>query len=255
MPAKWTHKFEVKPKSWVFVPSPESLRIGSEIKSLAESVWQPPDFYYHHQSQGHIGALNRHLHHDFFIHLDIKNFFGSINRSRITRAFRRHVGYTRAREVAMLSTVINPESENKNYMLPFGFIQSPILASICLDKSKLGKILRNIERSNSACVSVYVDDIILSMQSLEIAKEILAATKAAAQSSRFEFNTDKEQGPSTTVTAFNIQLSHGKIRITDSRMAMFIETCQTTDNPSVIAGINSYIRSVDPSQVIEYTIT
>jgi hypothetical protein len=43
------------------------------------------------------------------------------------------------------------------FVLPYGFVQSPILASLALDKSKLGKLLRKLNGRTDITVSVYVD--------------------------------------------------------------------------------------------------
>ena len=70
-------------------------------------------------------------------------------------------GYAIARAWANASTVRPPDDE-KRYMLPYGFVQSPILASLALGESRLGKRLCTIAELPQTAVSVYVDDIIVS---------------------------------------------------------------------------------------------
>ena len=46
MNAKWSTRFELKPGKWVFVPTPEMIQVGKEIKSAIEKVWRPPAYFY-----------------------------------------------------------------------------------------------------------------------------------------------------------------------------------------------------------------
>lgn len=169
MPAypRWTTKFEIKSGSWVFVPSSDSITSGNEIKSAIEAYWTPPENYYHLRNGGHVAAMKAHCSNTCFIHLDIKNFFGAINKRRVTRCLKRYFGYHEARRIARESTVKHP-TDPKRYILPFGFVQSPIIASICLFKSSLGKHLNKLPFTKDVVVSVYMDDIIISVGSREI---------------------------------------------------------------------------------------
>jgi hypothetical protein len=78
---KWLHKFELKPGRWVFVPTPETVAAGKKIKEDISKLWHPPSFYYHMQKGGHVSALRAHINNENFMHFDIKNFFGKINRT------------------------------------------------------------------------------------------------------------------------------------------------------------------------------
>ena len=117
---RWISKFQIKEYSWVFVPSEETLNIGLTVKESIEDVWTPPDFFYHLHRGGHLAALNSHINKKYFLHLDIKDFFGNINRSRITRCLKGYFGYDKAREIAIESTVRLPESETIKYILLTG---------------------------------------------------------------------------------------------------------------------------------------
>jgi len=162
MTSRWTHKFELKPNSWVFVPSEFSVQEGQNIKEQIENKWQPSAAYYHLKAGGHVAALKSHIKNTYFLRLDIENFFGSINRSRITRTLKPYFGYETAREIAINSTVVIPDSSPKKYMLPFGFIQSPILASICLEKSSLGKFCNTLLGKSGVTVTIYMENEFLS---------------------------------------------------------------------------------------------
>ena len=134
----WIHKFELKPDCWVFVPSEESLQHGREIKKEIESTWVAPHYYSHLRPGGHVAALRSHIGNKLFIRADVNQFFNSINRTRVTRVlhsiFR---DFNKARTAACTSVVTNPNSAKTGFILPFGFVQSPIIASLCLSKSSV----------------------------------------------------------------------------------------------------------------------
>jgi len=245
---KWASKFQYK-HSWVFVPTEETARYGKSVKLSIEKCWFAPDFYYHLRDGGHVKALKSHIGHRFFIHLDIKDFFGSINRSRVTRCLKDFFEYTIAREIAVASTVRLPESSIRKYILPFGFVQSPIIASICLHKSRLSKCLYNLNKLDGVIVSVYMDDIIISGNDFTSLQKVLDEVKVAAERSGFPLNPEKEEGPSEKITAFNIELSHGLLKITDSRFNDFYDTYKVSDNINQRQGIIGYVSSVNQEQV------
>lgn len=245
---KWASRFEIKPGAWVFVPTEETIKAGQEIKQNLEARWKPPSNYYHLLSGGHVEALRAHAGNSWFVHLDIQDFFGSINRSRITRCLKSLFGYKRAREIANSSTVIHPS--RGGFILPFGFVQSPLIASICLYKSALGSRLRGLQKEGLT-VSVYVDDLILSTNDLHVANEGLAAVKHAAERSGFRLNPDKEEGPAEKIAAFNIDLSTKHLAIKQERLIAFIEAFQSAESPHQQLGIIGYVASVSPVQADE----
>ena len=244
----WASRFELKPGKWVFVPSKESVIFGRKVKRLVESRWSPPDYYYHLKSGGHVKALHSHTCGRYFVHLDLKHFFGSINRSRITRTLKSRVSYDNARLIANHSAVKDPDSNGQSYILPYGFIQSPALASICLYCSKLGKVLHELSRRKGIVVSVYVDDIIISTRSLGDAQSALDRVKAAAERSRFPLNAEKEEGPSDKITAFNIELSHSALLIEPERLNQFIDAYRNAADAYQQEGILGYIQTVNAQQ-------
>lgn len=185
---KWTSKFIIKEYSWVFVPTDETVQNGIAIKKTIKEKWQPPEYFYHLAKGGHVKALHQHLNNKYFIHLDIKDFFGSINRSRITRCIKEIAPYERAREIAIESTVRHPEFPTQKFILPFGFVQSPIIASICLSKSALGRHLHHLSKKKEFDVSVYMDDIILSSNSPADLSEQLKLLETAAIRSGLPLN-------------------------------------------------------------------
>lgn len=248
---QWASRFELKPDAWVFVPTKASMQIGREIKRNIEVRWDAPPNYYHLSAGGHVEALRIHTDNKWFIHLDIKNFFGSINRSRITRCLKNLFGYSRAREITNLSTVIHPN--RGSFILPFGFVQSPIIASICLHKSALGNCLNSLQKSGLT-VSVYVDDLIISSDTLKAATEALTVIKHSAERSKFELNPQKEEGPAPQITAFNIDLSANRLAVEPNRIKAFSEAFLASTSTHQQRGIIGYVESVNPNQATKIPI-
>ncbi|MCW5211635.1 hypothetical protein VU04_01860 [Desulfobulbus sp. TB] len=245
---RWISKFEIKPGSWVFVPSKDSISSGKKIKSTMEDNWIPPINYYHLRKGGHVAALKIHSVNSIFIHLDIKNFFGSINKSRVTRCLKDFFDYSEARRIAIESTVKHPQAHPTKFILPFGFVQSPIIASLCLYQSTLGQYLNKLPFKKNVLVSVYMDDIVISLNNKEMALDILNETKKKAATSRFQLNASKEQGPTERITVFNINLSYNHIEIKSSRLSKLLSDYAASDNPNQKKGYINYINSVNPKQ-------
>ena len=249
MPAKYSSKFQLKPEVWVFVPTLPSLKLGEEIKTLLEKRWKAPSYYFHLRKGGHVAALRSHFSHKYFLHLDIQNFFGSINKSRVTRNLKKFFPYLTARDFANHSTVVHPET--KKTVLPFGFVQSPIIASLCLEQSALGSHLDKLHKTAEISVSVYVDDIVISADNEAAITAIKEQTIYAAEQSLFSLNEKKSEGPSLQITAFNIQLSNAMMNITPEKMREFKKTYGDSSSEDQRRGILGYISSVNYDQLSE----
>jgi hypothetical protein len=102
--------------------------------------------------------------------------------------------------------------EPRRFGLPYGFAQSPLLASLALDKSELGRSLNRLHRQG-VTVTVYVDDIIISHNEDDRVNEGLLDIRATAAQSNFEVNESKSVGPLEVLNAFNIQLQLGELQI------------------------------------------
>lgn len=249
MTQKWTHRYQLKPGRWVFAPTDEAKKVGDGIKRSVASRWKPPTFYYHLRNGGHVSAVLSHASSRVFFRADLDDFFGRVNRSRVTRCLKSWFAYAEAREMASESVVKRPD--DGAFVLPYGFVQSPILASLALDKSKLGSCLRSLHGSGKVKVSIYVDDIILSGEDEPLLQQAVAQLEQAANASQFPLSTGKTEGPAAGVTAFNIELSHEMLRITDERLTLLRDAYQATESEHRKAGIVSYIESVNPGQVAQ----
>jgi hypothetical protein len=148
--------------------------------------------------------------------------------------------------MANVSTVIHPV--RGKLILPFGFVQSPVIASLCLFKSALGQCLRKLPKKFGITVSVYVDDIILSSNDEQVLQKTMIEVNSRAERSGFPLNAKKCDGPGSQITAFNIELSHLSMSIEPARWAQFVTAFNESKNSSERGGIHSYINSVNPSQ-------
>lgn len=245
---RWTTKFKVKEHSWVFVPTANNANYGRFVKNSIAEKWKPPQNYYHLRDGGHIRALKSHLQDQYFIHVDIDNFFGNINRSKVTRALKSFFSYDLARRISIDSTVRLPETSEIKYILPFGFIQSPVIASLCLYKSRLGTYLENLAHKG-IMVSVYMDDIIISGNDKNNLTSIMNDISIIAQKSKLPFNKNTEEMPNLRITAFNIHLSNNYLEITNDRMREFSEAFILAENDFQRDGIINYIDAVNSNQI------
>ncbi|WP_131670273.1 reverse transcriptase domain-containing protein [Pseudomonas parakoreensis] len=247
---KWLSRFRLKSSTWVYVPTLETLKEGAFFKKLIELKWFPPSNYYHLKNGGHVEAVKCHLGGKYFVCVDIKKFFNSINRSRITRELKPYFGYEKSRAIAMESTVSIPLVAGQIFALPFGFVQSTIIASLCLRKSSLGKTIDSLNKSEGVRVSVYVDDIIVSTQCLEKAEAALLMIQKSAERSGFLLNQEKSQGPCDSITVFNIELRQGFMSIVDWRFNELLFNYKEALSEKQKTGIWGYVNSVSPVQAL-----
>jgi hypothetical protein len=92
--------------------------------------------------------------------LDISGFFDCITRSKIYRALRSiGIDHREAWDIARGSTVEKTPRKG-DFSLPYGFIQSPALASLALDRSALGCRMKVLARSNQTRLSCYAAELL-----------------------------------------------------------------------------------------------
>jgi hypothetical protein len=160
MPTFYDHKFPspTKPERWIYVQTDDERAAATHLLAVLRKYWAPPKYFYHLRKGGHLSALQQHAHDNFFAVLDIEGFFGSVTKNKIARALK-NIGFAwqDAVTVAHRSCV----QEGVKRILPFGYVQSPMLASIVLNKSALGSALEAVKKQGLN-VSVFMDDIILS---------------------------------------------------------------------------------------------
>jgi len=176
----------------------------------------------------------------------LQDFFGTVNRSRVTRCLKPLFGYATARDFAHESTVRHPA--DGRVILPYGFVQSPIIASLCLAESAVGVFLQTLHADVTFTVSVYMDDITISSDTADETKWALERLCASIDRSRFKVSADKVQGPAQLVTAFNIELSIGALRVESVRLKQFSVAMASSSSHLQREGIRGYVSSVDPGQ-------
>lgn len=93
-----------------------------------------------------------------------------------------------AEDFAVTSTVW--DARTRRFVLPYGFAQSPLLASIDLDMSLLGRLLIQLQREGLT-LSVYVDDIIVSSDHKDPVQTALSAIIEAARESNYVLNESR----------------------------------------------------------------
>ena len=243
----YIHKFVLPNGHQVFVPSASGRQAGAVVHVDVRRRWRPPYYFYHLRSGGHVAALKAHLHNRCFATLDISGFFNSVTRSKIHRALCSiKIDHRKAWDIAQESTV-EKTLRKSDFSLPYGFVQSPVLASLALDRSALGQGMKVLARSNHMRLTCYVDDLVLSGVEEEAVETGRLALIEAARLSGFVINATKSQLPGPEITAFNIVLSNGELAITSNRMREF-ESDLMRSTPSAAAGIIAYVRSVNGSQ-------
>lgn len=240
------HHFTLKPGTRVYIPTPEGRERGDEIKSAIEDRWSPPGNYFHLLPGGHVAAVRRHQHAPWVASLDLRRFFDHVTRSKVHRALKA-IGFPHleAWEMACDSSV-DKRPPHRKFSVPFGFVQSPAVASMVLAQSNLGKALSK-SNDHDVAVSVYVDDITISGPDQQAVSNAITALGNAATASGFEFNAEKQQAPGPTAMSFNIEFGSGTMHIVPDRMAEF-ELAVRQANSYQQAGILGYVNSVNTQQ-------
>lgn len=201
----------------VFVPTTIGRRIGREIKGEVENAYQFHSMFFHLRAGGHVAAMHYHRPNTFFARIDISRFFYSISRRRVQSALDR-VGVGNVGFYAKWSTVRNPYGEPK-YALPYGFVQSPILASLVIATSAIGGHL--LALPNNVSATVYMDDIILSSTEEAALKRAYDDTLRVLEQDGFEVSAKKLRPPAPEVDIFNCDLSTGRTAVRDDRIDAF----------------------------------
>lgn len=232
---------------WAYIQVDELAdSAANQVRRIKDS-WTPPTYFYHLRNGGHVAALKLHQKNNWYGMIDLSGFFNSISRHRVARCLK-NIGYSyrEADEFAVASTV-RLSHRVKQFVLPYGFVQSPILASLALDLSALGQSLAALHRE-AVTLSVYVDDIIVSECSAIEVNESISKLRLAALRANFKINENKSCGPTQALTAFNIDIDPEGMKIAGQR---YEEMCQKILHHGVgdvSNGIRSYVRSVSQPQ-------
>lgn len=208
----------------IFAPSERGVLWGEKVKRKVEELYSFEEFVYHFKDGSHVKALHKHRNNLYFCRVDIERFFYTIRRNRVKRVLK-GVGVRKAEEFAKWSTVKDPFS-GVGYVLPYGFIQSPILATLVLMESAVGRCLHRLN-ARGVSVSVYMDDICLSSNDAVDLSRSFEGLKAAAGEAGFALNDEKTREPASSIDIFNCSLKNGSTEVLPERISEFYSVDRT----------------------------
>jgi hypothetical protein len=215
----YVHKYKSRNK-FIYTPSAECKRRADRLLKWGEEI-ELPSYFFHYRDGGHVSALHEHLKNKYFFRIDLKNFFYSISRNRVARILRQ-CGFRCAREYSEWSTVKTPYPDGPRYVLPIGFKQSPLLASLALWRSSVASAIEDA-LDRDVFVSVYFDDLIGSSNDENELRTTYEGILAACVQANLVTNAEKLISPADAITAFNCHLRHGHADVTDDRIQKFID--------------------------------
>lgn len=192
-------RFEIKPGKFVYVPTDACKRYGDNISKKILSRWKPESYFYHlRKAGGHVAAMRPHLTQSFHASIDLTRFFTSVSRTRVHRALCK-IGFTNraALDIATESCV---EADRRKF-LPYGFPQSMLLATLVFEKSALGSVVREL-RAGGLIITVYVDDILISSNSLEDLRLAYDQILSGIELSGFVASKVKSEEPGAVINSF-----------------------------------------------------
>lgn len=229
---------------YVYVQTERYKAAGRKLASKIANNWTPPVYFYHLRRGGHVEGARLHSDSNFFAHLDLKKFFNSCRRSRIVRALK-SISFSRikALELASDSTVRIADER----VIPYGFSQSPMLASLCLHFSALGTELARIHDVGHK-ISLYVDDIIVSADTEGEVQELVSRLVEAAELAGFELAHDKVTGIQPQITPFNLVLAGDKLELSPGQFAEFKARIAADPGSPIAEGTLRYARFVNSNQ-------
>jgi hypothetical protein len=239
----YSGKFALPNGKMVYLPTEETKRFGSDLIKWISRRWRIPRHFFHLRRGGHVAAARKHLNGSFFLTCDLSRCFDHVTRSKIHRALK-SLGFSHndAWEFACKSVV----AKQGALSLPFGFPQSPILASLAIDRSALGAALKRLPRDRVR-ISVYMDDMLLSAGEQHLLEQAFGAIDESAKKSGFAINASKTVGPAEAVEVFNLRLTNGSLSVAEQRMSLF-EEAVLCSNPFVVDGVIAYVGTVNEDQ-------
>ena len=243
----YVSRFQLPNGKWAYVQAAGLIVPAQEHIARIHRIWKPPQYFFHLRPGGHVAALRGHDGNTWLGKIDLASFFYNVTRHRVTRSLKK-IGYSfrDADEFAVASTVRAP-SGRRRFVLPYGFVQSPLLASVSLDTSDLGNCFRDLEKGGFV-VSVYVDDIIVSSKNEADVANGLARIREAAQRSNLPINEAKSHPPAKELRAFNIDLDAREMKIEGERYEQMCREVLEKGDSDASRGILSYVRSVSQTQ-------
>lgn len=248
MPLNYEYSFEVRPGKPVFIQRADALGRGQALTASIEAVYKPSDLFFHFRRRGgHVGAMKRHLQSAYFSRFDLRDFFDHVTRGKVVRSLKK-IGWSNkgAFSAAYDSVVVR----DGRAILPFGFHQSPLLATLVLEHSLLGVYLQELSRLGCV-VSVYMDDILLSSNDRAKLEEWSATLITVASEAGFPVSEQKIAVALDQADIFNCSVSQGSVRFLDHRMRKFLED-HDEGSGAAKAAIERYILAVSADEHEEF---
>lgn len=211
-------------KKPIFVPNEKCREIGKQLVKDILKAWPRKPIYSHLQPGGHVAALHQHRLNNYFAKFDLENFFYSISRNNVVSSLK-SINIENYRNLACFSCVKNPLDTPPSYALPYGFVQSPLLATLVFSDSLLGQYLEKI--ANEITVSVYVDDIILSSNDKSLLSKLFEESLNEVKRSPFSVSSEKIVSPTSDLDVFNCKLRHEESFVLKERIDEFEKTERT----------------------------
>jgi len=244
VPKTYELRYQRAPGKWVYVPTQASKIRGYQIIGRVTKTYSPHSIFFHLGARGgHVAALRRHLDSRYFSRLDLANFFGNVTRTKTCEALE-DIGFgnRQAFDWAVQSSVV----EDARKILPQGFPQSPLLATLVLERSALGRAL--IRLSNTVVVTVYMDDVVLS--GTEAAAVLHASDEVleAAAVSNLPIAQNKVALAQGSVEAFNCDLTHRHMKISNPRLDRFASQW-TAGNAAAQEAIGRYLSAINEGDI------
>lgn len=234
----YTFKYKSNNK-FIYKPSKECNKRANHIIKFFSKKRIFPDYFYHFQAGGHVAALHRHIDNNFYFRVDLKNFFYSIKRNRVKRVLSFYK-FKNATEYAKWSCVVNPYCKSE-YVLPIGFRQSPILASLVLLKSPISRLIEE-SISNDLFVSIYFDDFIGSSNDICLLVDFYNKFLNSVDGAGFVLNEDKLISPCKKIEAFNCCISDNNVNVSKSRITSFFSNHRSIKS---IEAFNNYCQKIE----------
>ncbi|MEY9098010.1 hypothetical protein ABIA24_000919 [Sinorhizobium fredii] len=223
----------------IFAPNEFSEKLGADVSRQVRKAYKFDSFIYHFKDGSHVVALHKHRANKFFCRIDISKFFYSVQRNRLKRVLK-DIGIFRAEYYAKWSTVKNPYGGG-GYVLPYGFVQSPILATLVLARSSIGAYLRDLD--DSITKSVYMDDICLSGPDKAALEAAFKGLLEAVAESGFTLNDDKTRPPAEQIDIFNCSLENGCTQVLPERVEEFYSVERTPAGEEAFATYCDIVKS------------
>ena len=247
-PHNYVYRYERKPGHYVYIQDGSAYVAAGATISRVLKRYTPDRIFYHLKRRGgHVAALRLHQQSRYFSRFDIQDFFESIARTRVARSLR-EVGFPhkQAFNIAIEGVVV----DGTRKFLPYGFRQSPLLATLALEKSHLGRCLIDLNRAGTLA-SVYMDDILISGDDRSQIEVASAAIEEAAMAAGFVLSVTKRALNVTEVDIFNCHIQASELSVLDRRMEEFASAFHLASEAGQ-AAIEKYIEAISAKELMRF---